>query len=187
MTFSNDFLATVRGPHCVTVTGPQRSGTRLATAILAHDLGRQFIGEEAYDVATHDGLLARYLAVANRGAEVVIHAPELSSIAHHLPGLIVFMHRDPADIARSQRRIDWAYEGHELIRYFTDQGPIGEVTYRAWDRYQKPLLGARAVDLDYASLAGHPLWVDASKRELFHPHQITVGNRSIEPIQHRPA
>lgn len=189
MNYDDAFLTLLRRPswasYPVTVTGPQRAGTRIATAILARDLGRRFVGEEHYDVSQHDGLLRRYLAFTNEGAAVVIHAPELSSIAHHLPGIVVFMRRDPADIIRSQDRINWVYEQHELVRYFTDQGPIAEVTYRSWDLYQKPLLKERALDLEYVSLRGHDLWVPREQRKAFHPHQITPKDRPISAIQYR--
>lgn len=159
----------------VTVTGPQRSGTRIATKILAHDLGRRFVGEEEYQVGQHDGLLMRYFDLTRSGEPMVIHAPALSASAHHMPGAVVFMRRSIRDIVRSQERIQWAYEEWELWRYFTDTGPIAFVKYRAWHQFQRPILEGRAFDLEYVSLAEHPLWVTPDKRAAFSPHQTETA------------
>lgn len=169
MRYGPEFLEAVRPFAVVTVTGPQRSGTRIATKILAHDLGRQFVGEEDYRVGDQNGMLMRYFALTAN--PVVIHAPALSASAHHMPGAVVFMRRPLREIVRSQERIDWAYEEWQLARYFTDTGPIALVKYRAWHMFQRPILEGRAFDLEYSSLAKHPLWVAPGNRVQFSAHQ----------------
>jgi hypothetical protein len=171
MRYGQTFLDKLRQWSVATVTGPQRSGTRIAAKIIAADLGRTFVGEEEYKVGSHDGLLARYFDIVRSGNPVVIHGPALSSSAHYMPGVVVFMIRSLSEIVRSQERIQWAYEEWQLARYFTDTGPIAAVKYRAWHQFQKPMIEDRAFDLEYSSLAEHPLWVPAEQRAAFSPHQ----------------
>jgi hypothetical protein len=190
MNYGPELLDRLRSAGPITVTGPQRAGTRIATRILAADLGRTFVGEEEYRVGEFDGVLERYLAFALGDVPSVIHAPALLPIAHYLPGIIVCMHRPLADIERSQQRIAWAYERYMLDRYFVSHGPIAGVAYWAWHVYQKPMIEARAIDLEYNSLAGHPLWLPAEQRAQFSPHQteplpIDTDNQGehAEPIK----
>lgn len=174
MRYSPELLDILRSGGTVTVTGPQRSGTRIATRILAADLGAMFIGEERYGVGVHEGILERYMTIAHCGEPVVIHAPTLAPVAHYLPGMVVCMRRQLVDIAASQERIGWAYERYMLDRYFVRDGPLASIVYAAWDNYQAPMLSERAVELEYDSLVGHPFWLSKDKRAGFSPHQTAL-------------
>lgn len=175
MEYGSEFLAAVSTAEIITVTGPQRSGTRITTAMLAKDLGRTFIGEEDYRVSKVAGRFVRYLDLARSKSPCVVHAPTLAPLAHHLPGHVVFMMRELKFIQLSEQRIDWHWAFLELEGYFRDQGTIAEVRYDVWNRFQKKVLDDRAFELSYNSLCSHPMWIPKEARKTFHPHQIAPG------------
>jgi hypothetical protein len=160
-----------RGYTRITVTGPQRSGTTIAAEILARDLGFECLREETINV----GDLGRYFGLHAARDRFVIQAPGLCSFAHGLPGCVVLMRRPVDAILASQQRIRWTeiFEPIELRKYFTDQGPVAQVKYDAWERYQKPHMD-HAYELDYESLRGHPLWIEAVQRRKFRARQTTL-------------
>jgi len=176
---TEEFLDLLRPHPVITVVGPQRSGTRIATAMIASDLGRTFVGEEEFmgveEVAP--GLIGsslfRLFQLMDNSHDVVIHAPALTSCAHFLPGMVVCMTRDAGAVAASAERIAWPWEKHQLGFYFTGEGDLVEVVRRAW-AFQAAFLGERGVTLSYESLEGHPMWVDKPRRAGFHPHQIST-------------
>ncbi len=148
----------------VLVTGPQRSGTTIATKMLAADLSLPCLLEESFD--TMD--VAKFFAVA-AGNEYVLQAPAMSAFCHHLPDTtVVFMRRKLTDILASQQRIRWTYGAIECSRYFRSNNEHPAcIKYHFWDTQQKALLGHRAIDLEYESLRTHPLWLDKEKRVHF--------------------
>jgi phage tail protein X len=93
--------------------------------------------------------------------------------------LIIFMKRAVSEIVASQNRPiyesspdkKWTtrHEPVELMKYGRTEGVISEVKYAGWDA-QKPFI-RHTLDLDYASLAAHPLWVEAGERVNFGPKQ----------------
>jgi hypothetical protein len=153
----------------VVVCGPQRSGTTIATEMLAGDLGYESVLEEGFGI----GSLYNFAVMIHEKNRMVIQAPAMSSYCHHFPVAVVFMRRRLEDILRSQDRIDWSNnEVWEKERYFRDDAtPIAQVKYEVWEKYQKRHLGERAFDLDYDSLEGHPLWVESERRRSFGPRQ----------------
>lgn len=165
----NQVLASLKNhaPRSVLVTGPQRSGTTIAAHILAHELAYAYVDED--EVHVHNADEARQVL---RQIRVVLQAPGLCSIADRLNALVVIMRRDLAAIAASEKRIGWvAAEANEYCRYGLDpaQGPIAALKYRIFDALQKPF--CMAFDLEYESLAEHPLWVPAERRAAFTPRQ----------------
>jgi hypothetical protein len=169
----------------VVVTGPQRSGTTIATRMLAAELGMEAVLEEAFDTQN----LVRFVQVLTERPGRVIQAPALSSIVHLLRKndvAVVFMRRPLDAIQRSEERINWrpGNDGMERAKYFAGDSsePISEIKARAWERYQKRTLRDAAFELDYDTLASSPLWV---------PQELRTGFRSrqtaIEPEARPPA
>lgn len=160
----------------VLVTGPQRSGTAIATKMIAEELGYREIEEEEFGI--HD--MGRARAFLRQGA-VVVHAPGLSYIAHVMAEqtdvVVVFMRRDIVEIWGSEERIKWrtAYGGANLkaeqdkySKYYGIYGDnIALIKYYCWDTLQKQ--NCVSFDLDYQSLREHPLWRD--ERTDFAPRQ----------------
>jgi predicted O-linked N-acetylglucosamine transferase (SPINDLY family) len=172
-----DVVSALRNYQRIIVTGPQRTGTTIAARILASELEYRFFPEEDVGFACVEQLFELY-RVQQR---FVVQGPCFCPYVHLLPGAVVLMRRPLEEIVRSQARIHWSCETAELERYFTTQGPIAQVKYDAWDRFQKTRLGERAFELDYHSLRGHPLWIEEEQRRSFHPRQTTHRRISHGP------
>jgi len=165
-----EIVSSLRRHQRIIVTGPQRAGTTIAAKILACELGYRFVPEEHVGWASVGKLFELYHAQQH----FVVQGPCFCAYAHLLPGAVVLMRRPVEEILRSQARIGWSeFERDELDRYFATQGPIAQVKYHVWDRFQKSHLGQRAFELDYHSLRGHALWVEEEQRKIFHPRQIS--------------
>lgn len=160
----------------VLVTGPQRSGTAIATKILAQELGYREVPEEEFGI--HNSLQALGILLQNN---VVLHAPGLCHQADMLGDMadaaVVLMRRPLDEIHASEERIGWrtAYGGANVVaeqnKYLNEfretDDDVAALKYRIWDAQQKHR--CEAFDLDYSSLRGHPLWKD--KRTDFAPRQ----------------
>lgn len=153
------------------VTGPQRSGTMVVSAALAHDLAYWFYPEEQIRVYEW----WRVERLFGRTNNFVLQTPALCYLAHKVPTLdpnaaVVLVRRDIEDIIASERRIEWTGAPFELKRYGLKEGIISEVKYAFWDEHQKALI-PNAFEVDYESLASHPLWIPKECRMNFGPRQ----------------
>jgi hypothetical protein len=83
---------------------------------------------------------------------------------------IVLMRRNIEDIITSQKRIGWDWEQLELARYDCTEGAVAEVKYRFWEEYQRDRI-KHAFEIEYESLAEHPLWAAERWRRDFGPVQ----------------
>jgi hypothetical protein len=176
-----ELLPHLIGFRTVIVTGPQRSGTTIATEIIAAELGVEAIREETF---REDNLL-RFASCVAAPRRAIIQAPALSSIVHLIKQrdiAVVFMFRDIEAIIRSEGRICWTskYECYEKAKYLrsSDQRPIAEIKYAMWKETQCAMLGRRAFTLAYDSLQSHKLWVPPDRRTRFGPRQT----RDDEPM-----
>ena len=159
----------------IVVTGPQRSGTRIAAKMIAYDLDYYFLDERKIFI---DSYYALVQALADF-EQHVIQAPALCRWVHHL-GInddlaIVLMRRDIKDIIASQQRVEWRWEPLELIFYGrkVNEGPIAEVKYEYWDEVQKHYI-KNAFEVEYESMRDHPLWVPKIYRKDFDSHQTEL-------------
>lgn len=158
----------------VIVTGPSRSGTRIASRMIAHDLGYEWLQEDA--VATRD--LNRLKALLAERDKFVVQCPGLSAWVDTVSGdgtAVVFMRRPVENIIASQRRVKWTDGAREKRPYaerpeFTGMvnvaRPIAEIKYRVWDEWQHART-QNAFELQYESLAAHPLWIERERRATF--------------------
>jgi len=154
------------------VSGPQRSGTRIASKIISFETGYQMIDETEFKVGDSESL--RLLLEGHSHA--VIQCPGLSHVIHTFStpaDCIVFMHRPIADIIKSQNRIKWECENLELDKYNCSRGPISHVKYETWHAFQKGNVH-HPVDLNYCDLASHPFFVDKSDRTGFLWNQTAI-------------
>lgn len=171
-----ELLPLLKPYKAVLVTGPQRSGTAIATKMIATELGYTEIAEEQFRI--HDHNQAQLLM---KQGNVVLHAPGLCHAADLFPDAlqyaVVLMRRPIEDIWKSENRIGWrtAYDGANLraeqIKYADRFGIYGEnialIKYYCWDTLQKQT--CVSFDLDYETLRGHPLW--KNERADFAPRQ----------------
>ena len=156
----------------IIVTGPQRSGTRIATQMIAHDLDYWSVGEEEFGVDS----LNRLWKILQISHNIVVQCPALSSYVHLLglndDGLgVVMMIRDLGEIKASEERIFWKWEMPELIRQHSLTGNSAANKYLAWRGFQKGDLGGQAIEVEYNSLEAHSLWIAKPGRGRFGPRQ----------------
>lgn len=153
----------------VLVTGPQRSGTRICAKMIAHDLDYDLIDETDLEMDSLY-LLCSYLENRNR---LVVQCPTLCRYIHILSGddtAVILMRRSVKDIIASQQRIHWRWEWLELARYDRTDGVISDVKYEFWEKNQKDKI-KHSFEIEYQSLAGHPLWISGALRGDFAPQQ----------------
>src|SRR5690606_33422142 len=105
---------------------------------------------------------------------VVIQAPACAHVCHGVKDTtaVVFMMRNVYDIIASRDRIGWAFRDLELSKYPPEfrMATSAETKYLYWERVQKPLV-AHQFEIEYESMASHPLWVAKERRVGFTPRQ----------------
>lgn len=190
----------------IIVSGPQRSGTTIATEIIAYDLGLTAIREDFLDqlgTRINSDHLQLWLDTIQNRHHFTLQCPKMSHYLHHLAKqkdvAVIFMARDLSDIISSQTRISqqsapgWQqlkepeYKSYykelvhaEDIDFRPDWNqPAAQIKYEFWHQFQKPQL-QHPYDLDYDSLKHHPLWVNQSQRGQFHHRQTTLTGQHIQ-------
>ena len=165
----------------VLVTGPQRSGTRIAAKIIAHDTGLRYVDEDEFS-AHSESLFG--IIVFNE-INIVVQCPGMSHIIHKFSEhdtLIVMMIRDIDDIVASEKRVGWDY-GYfrELIKLGVPNSSSvlrtarrnkvkpSELKYKLWNEQKKTI--QHYMELDYESLSNHPLWIPKEERLNFKENQ----------------
>jgi hypothetical protein len=157
----------------IILTGAQRSGTRIATRMIAQDLGILYVDERAYKIFNDRKFASLF---ANKKERFVVQSPAMSHICHTIEdAIIVFMTRDIYDILKSQERLGWKPETElgqqtpcldrfpELVKPWQ---PACVMKRIVWEAAQKPLDDER-YSVEYESLSEHPLWVDKEERTDF--------------------
>ena len=157
----------------IVVTGPQRSGTRIAAKMIAADTGHDFVDETEFLIK--DGALFR--AALERDG-VVVQAPHmLKDLVDDPPGsvFVVLMRRDLDHIHASEGRIRWAEElggrATELGKFGLTEGDPASIKYAYWDGHEKTV---PFVEVDYESLRGHRLFIPDELRKDFGPLQTQL-------------
>jgi len=173
----------------ILVTGPQRSGTRICAKMIAHDLGYTYIDED--DLHMENLYMMDYFL--RKKERNVVQCPALCRYIHIFDWentAVILIRRNIEDIIASQKRIGWRWEWLELARYDRTEGVIAEVKYQYWEKYQKRKI-KHAFEIDYESLAAHPLWVPRDSRQNFKANQTSCFKnnsnaiRNFRPIQSR--
>jgi hypothetical protein len=176
---ASDLMPKLQSFKKILVTGPQRSGTTIASRILAEELKLNWCLEELIDVDN----LEKFFKLHFERDEYVLQAPGLSYICHQLPvDAVVFVWRNDDDIAKSATRISWESNEYELRKYFFE--PLWEdgihpypnswkLKKTVWETRQIKTI-QQAFTLDYESLKTHPLWIDREQRTHFHARQTEL-------------
>lgn len=157
----------------IIVTGPQRSGTTIVGAAIADDLGYYFYPEEQIRVWE----LWRVERLLKRTDHFVLQAPAICRYVHTIrsPGLaVVLVKRPVAEIVKSQERINWEGEERELRQYGLKEGVSAQVKYDYWDQYQRRQI-EHPFEIEYESVATHPMWIPKECRTDFEPRQYQYG------------
>lgn len=175
-----DLLKEIKGNNKICVTGPQRSGTRIASQILSHDLNLTYVDEGG------SGNDINFLyKIINDLDNFVFQCPCLSQFAEEFPKEIttVFMIRNVDDIISSQKRIKWPFEDRVKNWYIEKFSnlynintllPISEIKYDIWNNYQKKLMRSNFFELEYDSLKDSLYWINKQYREKFADAQTVL-------------
>jgi len=146
----------------IIISGPQRSGTRIAAKIMVKDTGKSYIDEKYINF--HDFRLLQYYL---QKGQVVIQCPGLCHMLHGIERedtLVIVVRRNIDDIIASEQRIwDKDSERIELIKYGYTDGIISEIKYNFWSNIQRPILGKRAKEINFNDLEEHPLFIKDRK------------------------
>jgi len=148
--------------NSIVISGPQRSGTRIAAKIVAHDTSKQYIDEKYLNF--HDSRLLRYYL--NNG-NVVIQCPGLCHLLHNIQDkltLVVVVRRSISEIIASEH-LKWPEVSRkiELAKYGYSEGIISEIKYNYWNNVQKPILDNNAREIRYNTLKDHILFIHNRK------------------------
>jgi len=156
----------------ILVTGPQRSGTRICAKMIAKDTGYAYIDE----LQIHIDSLYALMSLLENGGGMVVQCPSLSRYIHLIgrnkDTAVVWMVRDLEDILASERRIGWAGEEIERMRYDRANGNLvsAQIKTDFWLRVQKQLI-PNAFEIEYEDLKAHRLWIDKEDRLDFRSNQ----------------
>jgi len=158
----------------IVVTGPQRSGTRIATRIIANDTGHRFVDELEFGVRDEE----RWREVL-RDERIVVQAPCMlkESVDNPPSGVfIVLMRRDLIKIHASEHRTGWDQwpDGNalELGKFGLTDGDSAQTKYDYWASHKKL---APFLELEYESLRPHPLFIPDDQRRNFKLLQTTLS------------
>lgn len=162
----------LEGFKYILVTGPQRAGTTITAAMISNDTGYFYFNGQEWEPDFRPHLEART-------EPIVVHCPGHCAYVHKYADIdsvaVVLVRRSVKAIIRSQARVGWGFEMHELAHYPDAQPPIAQVKYDFWDSHQKQILGVKGFEVKYRSLSRHPMWVSARQRKDFTITQIEVG------------
>jgi hypothetical protein len=133
--------------HPIFVTGPQRSGTRLAAQIIARQTGRTFVDELDYnpDIPMNSVIQAPFLLKAVIELSFMFPTAEFA-----------FMYRNVDDIVKSMEHIEWYKDYINDSNFYLE---YVEHSYRYIDFLKKELDASRWFDIRYEFLAQDPLFV----------------------------
>jgi len=183
-----ELLTSLKDKHKILIAGSQRSGTTIATKMLANDLGYQDYYEE--QIGSHWATAReRFKRLCDNESNFVCQAPHLTAFCTEFDcDAVVFMARQFKDIEESAKRIGWMkFENEEKEAFKTlDREEDGFVTeyfgkdffnLPIWDikkRFYAELTGDKYLILNYSELKTHPLFITKEKRRNFHPRQTSL-------------
>jgi hypothetical protein len=158
----------------IIVSGPQRSGTRIASRMIASDCDYKYIDEKEFKVSnTH------LLDALMQSENIVVQAPGVCHLLHTLSYhslLICLMIRPTNDIEASEQRINWdnSCRKLELSHYGKTEGSPSKAKYDFWHSAQKPQLEPHCLEINYKSLKDHPLYIKKQDRKNFKWNQTEL-------------
>jgi len=164
------------GFNHILVTGVQRSGTTICAQMIAHDLGYKWYKEEK--VKGEDWIALYKFLTDFRGMKLVLQCPRFCYCIERvsLPSnAIVFMVRNKREVLKAQRDIGWDASKemqHPCYRGYKD---IVEAKKQYWETVQKHGI-YNAFEVNYRSLAKHPLWIPARLRKDFASMQTSLAS-----------
>jgi hypothetical protein len=171
----------------VLVTGCQRTGTHIASQMIAHDCSFKFIEERVFN--THQEQTFRQ--IVDNSVRVVIQCPAMMYMLQDIASddiAIVVMHRDKPDVLDSMSRIRWFERGEheiEVGKYGIDPALINaksvdihDLKYTHFNLYQRDSI-PHVYDIQYQDLEHHVMWIEADKRKSFGDWQTDLSTPDV--------
>lgn len=165
----------------IVVTGPHRTGTTIASQMIAHDTGYRYVDEMDDLAGFYPSRLQEWLERKLQVPDVVIQGPSLLKMLVDSPPpntLIVLMRRAPQDVLSSEIRTGWEFRQRELELYGHTEGDPTVVKYAYWEANPPPI----STEIEYESLRGHWAWVEPPRRRGWHRKQTAVGAMAIRGV-----
>ena len=161
----------------IIVTGCQRSGTTIASHILA-DLNNCILWDEYKWAPDEDNLDLLKSFIQTDRVNVVIQSPislhNFHYIFHKLPTLHwVGMKRKTSDIIQSMKRINWTPEISNQSDYYIDHVRFMN---NQWGLLKQMLPPENWTELKYNDLKQYPQFIPKNKRLNFKPKQWKLEN-----------
>ena len=156
-------------PGPIIVTGCQRSGTMLASQIIAHGLGYGFL--EEFDILPFSNTLNILYVLHEAGKkDVVIQAPFAIQKYRHIlfaaPDThFVGMVRPRGEILDSMRRIEWCKNDFDNWEEYIEQHVDKMIAL--WEQLKDEVAPSNWTELHYKDLKDHPFFVDKKLRKNF--------------------
>lgn len=157
----------------IVVTGPQRSGTTIASRIIADTMQIECIDELDYKI-DYDNLKK----ILTKKDSFVVQAPaffhRIMDIQEACSGVcFVIIKRNIEDIIKSEKRIDWDAASQIMEREAncaTDYpGPISKYKYEKWEEIKNNL--NEYLEINYEDLSFHRFWLEDNIRKNFKDKQ----------------
>lgn len=160
------------------VTGAHRSGTTIATEMIAESLGLECLREEV--IGFNDPYLFDHFAFDLSRRDFVLQCPAMFYRIREIQApntAIVFMRRDFDDIQKSQS--SQTYPGGAPLPFdreearqrdvldMRDNENSNEAKWRLWNEWNV----RNGFTQEYEDLKQHPMWVDREQRKGWHHRQ----------------
>lgn len=153
----------------IVVTGPQRSGTNLLSQHLL-DKFFEFAGYQYVDELEFDFYLeTRFAEKMTDKKKMVIQAPTMSHLAHHLDApntFVFFCIRKVSDIINSEERAGWNGHKFERANYRRsefDQIPISQAKYDYWFFEQRAQMKCPFGEVHFSAMESSSIWSNKAK------------------------
>ena len=146
------------------VIGHARSGTRIASRMIAHDTGLEFIDETEWGICD----IPKLEHIAKYRDNFVVHCPSAYFCIDKFDGLVVWVNREMEDIKKSMDNLKG--DRYKILKIMWNDKPTPkELCMTREDRYAlfKTLKIKNLMDINYTDLKQHPLWLDKDQRENF--------------------
>jgi len=193
----NDLKPIISQFKKVLITGPHGAGNKIATHIIAEDLGipyhrgeNTWYHEDYNDDNVDVGLFTYHEQMKDK--EWCMFAPSQAAHLHNMLDylddvLVVFMYKSLEEIkdystrnsfVRNQTHLYELGTRSQIIdRDFPDLNflknwSVEEATYFLWENKQKKFI-KNYIELEHSSLSGHKLWVSKEDRKHFKEWQIS--------------
>lgn len=166
----------------ILVTGPHRSGTTIAATAIANDLQTHLLVLEERCVLPSSDLSLVDWWINDFKGQAVLQAPFAADSAQRWPNaLVVFMHRDQADIADSHggmrlesgERVAWGRVERTMLDRYNRVGGLVDAIYADWQEQKKRI--PNYLELEYEDLSEHSLWVPKEQRVGWSVRQTQVA------------